>query len=653
LAAALAAACASSRAFQRGQRAAEAGDWELAVAEYARALDEAPGRPEYRVELERATVAAANARLDRAAAHEQQGDLPAAIADYRRAAELNPANRRPVERAAYLEQRLRDEAEAARAAAGGDRGPRQARSGRAPAQLSPASQAPLDLRFTNASTQDILNYIGAAAGINVTFEKDFRPAAYSIQLEGVPLEEALRQITVANQLWYKVLNDRAIFVIPDTAQKRQLYEEQVVRTFHLLHADPAELTQLLVTTMRIQGLPITPVIAANKAANTVTVRATRNVVDIIARLVAANDRPRAEILVDVEIREVSRSRAKQFGLDLSQYRVGAIFSPEVSPSGGTVTGGGAGSASGGTTGSTSGTGAGTATAVTVPPFNLNTVSQGVSTADFYLVVPQAVARFLASDSRSHVVARAQLRGAEGQKLTLNVGDEVPVPSTVFTPFAAGGVAAQPLTSFSYRNVGVNVELTPRVGYAGDVLADVTIESSTLGGNIDVGGQSLPTFGTRKATTRLRLREGLPHLLAGLLRDEDRQALRGVIGLMNLPILRQLVSGNDGSAASTEIVMVLTPRVVRTHELTQEDVSPIYIGSPSDLGLTGPPSSIGGTAAPPDGAPGPGDASQTTPPRQDGVPAAPPGAATRPPQNPAANPRPAQPPSHGPARVPPR
>ena len=487
-----------------------------------------------------------------------------------------------IQRAAELERAVRDRAEASRPKPKIEQMRERARKDAQPPLLKATQRIPL-VRFNNASTQDILNFIGMATGINIIYEKDFRPANFSVQLEDVTIEEALNQILAANQLWYKVLNERTIQVIPDNAQKRQMYEDQVIRTFYLSHADPQEVLQILNTITRIQGLAITPTLAVNKAANTITVRATKGVADIIERIISANDKPRAEITVDVEIIEVNRSRAKQYGLNLSQYSIGAIFSPEVSPTGGSISGGG------GTT--TGGSNAGTATAIAVPPFNLNTITQGISTADFYLAVPQAIMKFLASDSRSRVIAKPQLRGGEGTKLTLNLGDEIPVPSTVFTPFAAGGAATNPLTSFSYRNVGVNIEMTPRVGYEGDIMMDVAIENSTLGGNIDVAGQSLPTFGTRKVTTRLRLREGESHLLAGLLREEERRALRGFPGLMNLPILRQLASDNDVSSSQTDIIMLLTPRIVRTHELRQEDLAPIYIGSQSNIGLTGAPQLI--------------------------------------------------------------
>lgn len=572
-AAVLLSACGTSRTFRRAQEAVRAGDLDGAVALYRRALQDQPDNPEIKIELERTSQRAAFVHLERARALEAEGRIEEAVLEYRRTIELDPSNRPAVTKAAELERLARDRAEANRPRPRIEELREQAKREAQPPLLRPTQRIPL-LRFNNASTQDILNFVGSATGINIIYERDFKPAPFSIQLDDVTLEEALNQVMSANQLWYKVVNDRTILVINDTTQKRQQYEEQVVRTFYVSHADPQEMLQMLNQITRVQGIPITPVIAVNKSASTITVRATRGVAEIIERIISANDKPRAEITIDVEILEVNRSRAKQYGLNLSQYTIGTIFSPEVAPGGGGGTGGGTG---GGST--------------TVPPFNLNTISQGISTADFYLSVPQAIVRFLASDSRTRLLARPQLRGTEGAKLTLNLGDEIPVPSTVFQPFATGGPGTSPLTSFNYRPVGVNLEMTPRVSYEGDIIVEIVIESSTLGGNIDIGGTSLPTFGSRKVNTKLRLREGESHLLAGLLREEDRRSLRGLPGIMNLPVLRQLLSDNDTSITQTDVVMLLTPRIVRTHELTAQDVAPIYIGSQSNIGLTGPPQLI--------------------------------------------------------------
>jgi type II secretory pathway component GspD/PulD (secretin) len=432
-----------------------------------------------------------------------------------------------------------------------------------------------------------------------------------VQIDGVTIEEALLQILSANQLFYKVLNERTIVIIPDNAQNRAKYEEQVVRIFYLSHADATEVAQLLNTVLRVPGVAVIPTIAPNKTSNTITIRATAAMAAIMERVIDANDRPRAEVVLDVSIMEVNRARAKQFGIDLSAYTIGGIFSPEVAPTGSTTTGGG--TTGGGTTGG------GTATGVNVPPFNANTISEGISAADFYLIVPQAIARFLESDTRTKLVAKPQLRGQEGQKITLNLGDEIPVPTTTFGSFGGtGSVANVPISSFNYRPVGVNVIMTPRVTFDNDIVLELSVESSTLGADVNIAGQNLPSFGTRKVETKIRLRDGESTLLAGLLREDERRAIKGIIGLIHVPGLRSLFSSNDNSIAQTDIVMLLTPHIVRTHELRQQDVNPIYIGTQQNLGLGGPPPLI---APPGGGQPAPPAASPPAP----GAPATPPGA----------------------------
>jgi general secretion pathway protein D len=598
--------CAAGMAFRRGEEASRRMDWDAAVVHYRQALQAEPDKPEYKIALERASLQASRVRLDAARQAEAQGEFDVAAREYRRAAEYDPSNRLAAAKAAELERAIRDRIEASRPKPPIQQMRERARQASPEPELSPTAPLPR-IVFNNASVRDILNFIGSATGINVTFSADYRdPPAYSIQLEQATLEEALRQILSANNLFYKVLNERTILLIPDTAQNRARYEEQVVRVFHLSHADATEIAQLLNTVLRIPGVPIIPTIAPNKARNTVTVRGTAALVAIMERVVEANDRPSAEVVLDVQILEVNRNRAKQFGLDLSQYAINAIFSPEVAPTAGTGTGAGAG-------------------AINVPPFNANIISQGISAADWYLTVPQALVRFLESDTHTRLMAKPQLRGQEGQRIRLDLGDEIPVPQTTFGSFGGpGSIATQPISSFQYRTVGIIVEMTPRVTFDGDVVLELSVESSTLGGDVNIAGQNLPSFGTRKVGTRLRLRDGESTLLAGLLRDDERRALRGVVGLMRLPGIRNLFSSNDNAIAQTDIVMLLTPHIVRTHELRQEDVSPIHIGTQQNLGLGGPPPLIAPAGGAQPGIPGaqPGETPLT--PGTPGVPGTPTG-----------------------------
>ena len=604
----VAAGCGASRSFGRGEGAARAGDWDTAVEHYRRAVQQSPDNPEYKIALERAMLTASQQHLDAARIAEARGVLDEALREYRRASEFDPPNRQIATKVTELERRLRDQAEAA--------GPRnnlqqiraEAARQSAPTPLFNLSTVLPGLRFTNTGLREILSSIGMTSGVNVTYDNTFQDRMYTVQLDNVTLEEALNQILAANQLFYKVVSPRSIIVVPDNVQKRGQYEEQAIRTFPLSHADATEMAQLINTIIRVGGGQVQPMVVGNKTANTITVRATTNVMAIIERLVEQNDSPRAEVVVDVQILEVNRSRTKQFGLDLGDYSVSTVFSPEGDPRGTGATGGAA------------------ASTMTPRPFNANTVSRGINTTDFYLAVPSAVVRFLESDSESKMIAKPQLRGAEGQKLTLNLGEEVPIPSTTFSPLAAGGPNFQPLTSFTYRPVGVIVEITPRVTFEGDVILELMIESSALGEGLNVAGQNLPSFSSRKVVTKLRLRDGESNLLAGLLQEEERKSLRGFPGILRLPIIRQLLSANDNTIGQTDIVMLLTPRIVRTHELTASDLTPIFIGTQQNLALSGPPAAIGQDPADPAAAPAPapqGPAGAFAPPAPS--PAAPPGA----------------------------
>ncbi len=577
LAAVLAGGCAAGRAFGRGHRAARAGDWDLAVTYYREALQKEPDSARYKIELERAMEAASNKHLVGAREAEAKGDVETALRDYRLASEFAPTNRSAAAKVGELETLIRDRIEASRPRPRIDELKDKARQAAPEPLLSPTSRTPLRLRFNNQNLKDILGFVSSASGINIIFDRDYVDRPFTIDVDGLTLEQALQQLLTANTLFYKVLNERTIVVAADSIQKRAQYEDQIIQTFYISNADVTELQQMLqqLVGQAVGGAAntIRPVIWPGKTANTITVRGTSAVVAIIERIIEANDKPRAELVVDVEILEINRSRAKQYGLNLSNYSLGFNLSPEAAPS-------------------TSGTGGqGTSTSGL---FNLNTISRGISMADFYLAVPSAVVNFLESDSETKVVAKPQLRGQEGKDLTLNLGDSVPVPSTVYTPIVGGGTGINPLTSFTYKDVGVNVRLkAPRVTYAGDIILDLEVESSNLGSDVNIAGQNLPSFGTRKVTTTLRLRDGESNLLAGLLREDERRSLSGFPGAIHTPVLKQLFSANDNTIAQTDIVMLLTPHIVRTHQLTERDLQPIYIGTGTNPGLGGgPPPLIG-------------------------------------------------------------
>ena len=572
---ALVTACSTGRAFQRGSQAAMTGDWDMAVSYYTAAMQAQPNRVEYRMALERAQIAAAQIHFDKAREMERRDQLDVALMEYRKVVEYHSGNQEARAKIAALEQTIRARVEAARPRPAIDLMREQARKAPAEPMLNPKSRESIDFKSApGAQLRDILIGMGAAAGITVNFDSTFVEKPYSVELKDISFEQALQQLTVANQLFYKVIGDTSIIIIPDNQQKRLAYEEQAVQTFYLSHADPVKLAALLNTVVRVTQA-IQPMITGSPDNNTIVARASVPMLQIIDRIIKANDKPRAEIVIDVEILEVNRNRAKQYGVELSQYALGLTFSPESAP--------------GGTTGGTAAAGAGS--------FNLNTVSKGVSANDFYASVPSGLIKFLEADINTKVIAKPQLRGTEGEALALNLGEELPVPSTTFTPIAAGGTAYNPMTSFQYKQVGVNVEMKPRVTYDGDVIIELKLEVSAQGPDKNIAGQNLPSFTSRKVATKLRLRDGESNLLAGLLREDERTSLKGVPGTLHIPILSRLFASNDTSVSQTDIVMLLTPHIVRTHELTPQNFMPIFIGSQQSLGLTGPPPTIGQTTEP--------------------------------------------------------
>src|SRR5262245_57305178 len=375
--------CAASKAVQQGEEATRAGNLDEAVAAYRRAVQAAPDNTNYRIALERATQAASRSHLEKARAFEEKDQLEAALGEYRAASEYDTSNRLATAKIAALDRTIRERIEATRPPPAIQQLRERARQASAPPALINPNEVLTGLRFTNASLKDVLAFIGTQTGINVTYDREVQDRPVTVQLDGVTLEQALNQIMAMNQLSYKVVSERSIFVFPDTPPKHAQYDEQVVRTFYLSNADPTEISQLLSVIIRLPGIAVQPAIAVNKTTNTLTVRATAAVVQILEKIIEQNDKPRAEIVVDVEILEVDRSRVKNYGLQLTpEYAIGALFSPEVSPSGTvTQTPGTGGTGGTGTTGGTTSQNNGVSTPPTrlksPPPLQLNTNSPGV------------------------------------------------------------------------------------------------------------------------------------------------------------------------------------------------------------------------------------------------------------------------------------
>lgn len=595
------AGCASGRSFRRGQEAARLGDWDTAVAYYRQSLVEDPDRLETRVALERATMSASLGHLSRARQLETDGQLAAAAGEYRRVVDLDPTNQMAAVKAAELDRAVREQIEAARPRPAIEQMRDQIRGEQAAASLSLTQRLPR-LNFPSATLREVLEFIAATTNVNIVIDPTTAAGnelnrQVSLSLADVSVEEALRYLSTLYKLYYKVLDPRTIVVATDSQASRQQYEEQSIQTFYVSHSKSAEVANVLTQMLRgasTGSAASVPTIISNETNNTVTVRATPEVMAIAERIVRTNDRPKAEVVIEVSILEVDRNRVKEYGLDLSSYAIGLTMSPEVAPP----------------------NTPGTIPPATPPPFNANTISRGISANDLYLTVPTAVVRFLETDGHTRLIAKPNLRGQEGATLTLNLGDEIPIPTTTFGSAAGGGIATIPISQFTYRPVGVNMTIKPDVTYEGEIVLELTVESSGQGPGVSVAGQVLPSFTSRKVQTTLRLRDGESNLLAGLLREDERRSLRGFPGLLRVPVLRDLFTSNDIRTEQSDIVMLLTPRIVRTQEITADDLRPINVGTSQNMGLGG--------QAPVFGARGPISVGQAPAPMDRRIPGAPPG-----------------------------
>jgi general secretion pathway protein D len=207
---------------------------------------------------------------------------------------------------------------------------------------------------------------------------------------------------------------------------------------------------------------------------------------------------------------------------------------------------------------------------------------------FLLNVPALYYRLLKTDTATRVLANPQLRTSEGVSAQARFGERVPVPVTTFAPIAAGGVQTQPITSFNYENIGVNIDITPRTHHDDEVSLALKVSVSSISGE---GFGGLPTFGNREINTVIRLRDGETNMLAGLIRDDERKVVNGVIGLSDMPLIGRLFAYNRTQAQETDIVLTLTPRIIRVLELTEADLRPFRVsrdGAPPVIELPMPP-----------------------------------------------------------------
>jgi general secretion pathway protein D len=546
--------CATNPALRDARLAEAQQDFDRAVIEYTKAVRANPDDRNARASLEQAKLRAAQDHFTRARRLASVGKLDEALVEYQIALELNPTN-----------QTIHDEMRTARTQMRAKIAVNEEGKTRLETLIAQSLNAPLPgnelpqdialpdtLIFREANAREVFTAIAKFADLSIVFDPTFRDQPITIDLRKVELSQALDDVAAATRNFWRANGQRTVLIIPDTPAKRREYEDEIVRIFYLSNADLKETVDILrivVDARRISSVTGT---------NAITIKDTPERITAAGRIISAIDKARPEVVIDVELLEVDRTRLKEYGLQ--------IASPGV-PEG--VSG---------------------AVDINREGFTLHDLRNLTQSDVFLTGLPALFYRALKSDTATRVLANPQLRTSEGMPAQARFGERVPVPVTIFAPIAAGGVQTQPITSFNYENIGVNIDLTPRTHHDDDVSLAVKIEVSSISGQ---GFGGLPTFGNRAISTVIRLKDGETNMLAGLIRDNERTVLSGVPGLVDIPVVGRLFAHNKRETQETDIILTLTPRIVRVLDLEAEDLAPFRVGRDSgspviDIPLPAPP-----------------------------------------------------------------
>jgi general secretion pathway protein D len=542
------AGCTGIREVQEGRDLIAAGNIEEGLATLERAAHENRTSAEARGAYQTAREATLGALLVRAEAARSAGRLDEAEADYRRALRIDPSNPYAPNGLAAVERdrrhaRLVEDALAALkkgdiataeqkagevlAESPGNRAARsvmqQVAARRSqdevmPPVLKAALARPISIEFRDAPLRSIFEVLSHGYGINFVFDRDVRPdLRTTIFVRNGNLDEVIRLVLVTNQLERKVVNENTLLVYPRTPQKLRDYQELVVRAFYLTNADAKQTAAMLRSLVKTRDLYI------DEKLNLVVIKDTPEAVRLAEKLVASQDLGEPEVMLELEVMEVQSSRLQELGL---KYPETLYYGVPGTPA---ATGG-----------------------LPFPP--VTEVREG----GFKLFVtnPAIIANLRAQVGTGNVLANPRIRVKNRDKARIHIGEKVPVVTS--TSAVNVGVS----TSVSYLDVGLKLDVEPNVYLDDDVAIKVTLEVSNIIQQIVTNNTVAYRLGTRNAATTLRLRDGETQVLAGLINDEDRKTSSRLPGLGDLPMLGRLFSSDLDDRTKTEIVLLITPRIVR-------------------------------------------------------------------------------------------
>src|SRR6266550_873058 len=511
--------------YNQGKKAETIQDYDAAFVYYQKAARADPYNANYKIKLNRIRFEASELHVKRGVELRKQGDLQGAAGEFQRAQAMDPSS------------------------------PLAA----SPPELKPLSRGPINLKMTN-DAKIAFDTIGKLAGLTVIYDPDFPPRRISVELNNVTLEQALEIVSLESKAFVKPVTENIIFVIPDQPQKRRDYEEQVVKTIYLSNTfQPQDITEIMTGLRQLLDLKR---IQQLNSQNAIIVRDTPDKLLLAEKIIQDIDKAKPEVVVQIEVLEARTDRLRDLGI-----LPGQTASIAINPNNNTTS---------------------SSSSTTTAATTLNQLRHLTGT-DYVVTLPSLTANAILSDTNTRIIQNPEVRSVDGQTAKLRIGDRIPIATGSFqagvgvgSTGGAGFVNPLVNTQFTYLDVGVNIDLTPRVHPNRDVSLKLKVEVSSHTGDQAIGGITQPIISQRVIEHDIRLKEGEVSILGGLVQRTDSKTLEGWPGLAKLPLLRYLFSHNKTDHQEDEVLIVLTPRIVRIPEWTKANLRPLYSGSETNV-----------------------------------------------------------------------
>jgi len=535
---------------QAGDKLFADGRYEEAFSEYQKAvaLDASQERAKQQSEL---VVKYRNSRLayEEGLVFEKDNKPKEAIRLYQKALNLNPNN---TDAGTALEKLLKTRRVKAEAY-----------------ELNLKSTKPITLKFKDAKIKDVFNIITQLSGINFVFDEAVKDVNVTIYLENATFQQALDIISGMHKLNRKVLNESTVIIFPKTADKVKQYEDLYVQTFFLNKLDAKKAVNLIRTMLQVKKIYV------NEEMNTLVIRDTLDVIEVAGRILEANDVPDAEVVLEVEVIELSKSNTESFGLALSRYSIGYNT---VGPSGNFLSDTLLTTSSAAVSGSSPNVNAsGSATVVRADTSQLVNLFKWGDYSGF-ITVPNATFNFGKTLGNAETLSNPKIRVKNREKAKFNVGTRVPITTT-----SSNGVGNYNV-NVQYVDVGVKLNAEPTIQINNEVNIKLGLEVSSILSTERVGSDgntTVATIGTRNLDTVLSLKDGETSLIGGLIQDTKGQNSNKIFLLGDIPILGPLFSSHDNSGDKTELILAITPRIVRGIAVSSPEVASFWSGLEDD------------------------------------------------------------------------